>query len=71
MEIDIWPTAFRHGVNESDILHALRNPLKGIVGANEMYLIIGGAQDGRVLEIGFGDTGAVVHVMTARRKYWP
>lgn len=36
-----------------------------------MYLLIGAASDGSVLEIGFGTTGAIVHAMKARAKYWP
>ncbi|MBB5846720.1 hypothetical protein F4555_001516 [Mobiluncus mulieris] len=70
-EFEIRDSAYKHGINESDIRHALRNPLAARWGNHDMYLLIGAASDGSVLEIGFGTTGAIVHAMKARAKYWP
>ena len=70
-EIEVWKTAYRHGYSKADIFHALRNPLKAVYGNDDMYMIIGPAENGAVIEVGFGDTGAIVHAMDARSKYWP
>lgn len=70
-EVDIWASAYRHGVSEDDIRHALRNRVKTMLTPQEMVMIIGPTQSGAMLEIGIGRSGAVVHAMPARPKYWP
>lgn len=69
--MEIWPSAYRHGISEADIRHAIRNPLKTLITSDDMPLIIGAATNGRPLEIGIGRSGAIVHAMKARPKYWP
>lgn len=71
MERDVWRTAFKHGINEPDIRHALANRVKTMVTVDDMVLIIGPGCDATTLEIGIGDSGAIVHAMKARPKYWP
>ncbi|MDY6049922.1 MAG: hypothetical protein SPI77_05115 [Corynebacterium sp.] len=71
MDVEIWRSAYRHNIATEDIVHAYNNPLKAVRGSDDMYMLIGPARDGTILEIGFGDSGDIVHAMRARRKYWP
>lgn len=71
MEVEVWHSAYRHGVREQDIRHALRNRVKTLLTEDEMVMVIGPAENLTMLEIGLGRSGAVVHAMPARPKYWP
>lgn len=71
MELGIWASAFRHGVEEEDIRHAADFRVKSLITENDMVMLVGPARDGTMLEIGLGQTGDIVHAMRARRKYWP
>ena len=71
MEIVIWRSAYKHGVSDADIRHAMRNRVKTLLTEDEMVMIIGPAENATMLEVGIGRTGAIVHAMPARAKYWP
>ena len=72
MELDSWASAYRHGVAEADIRHAVEFRVKSVITENDMVMIIGPARDGAMLEVGLGSSGDVVHAMSpVRRKYWP
>ncbi len=75
-EPHITPSARKHGFNDEDIRHALRNFLIRHVdqGDLELTVFIGPARQGTILEIGVIEDDKetrVVHTMRARRKYWP
>ena len=71
MELEIWRSAFKHGISERDIRHALRYQVKSLLTKDDMVMVIGPAENAAMLEIGIGRSGAVVHAMPARAKYWP
>lgn len=71
VEVEIWRSAYKHGVRDADIRHALRNRVKTLLTEDEMVMIIGPAENATMLEVGIGRTGAIVHAMPARAKYWP
>jgi hypothetical protein len=68
----IAATAYRHGIDSADILHAWRNVISAGIGTNDMDIAVGPAEDGTLLEIGFirsGDEVVILHTMTARPKF--
>lgn len=70
----ILESAFRHGVLEEDMLHAVRNRVAILPQDDGCDLFIGPARSGHpMLEIGvivwFGVI-AINHAMPARKKYW-
>jgi hypothetical protein len=75
MSADDWSilwTANRHGINDSDIRHAIRNAVRVVEQDDGMTMYIGPARSGSVLEVGVVEKyGArtIVHAMPARRKY--
>lgn len=66
-------SARRHGVEDEDIWHAVRNTMRRL--DNDVTILIGPAQDGALLEVGVlsidGDDPAIVHAMPMRPKYDP
>ena len=70
----IGPSAYKHGISDDDMLHALRNPVR-VENLDEGFtMFIGPAWDGVLLEIGIvdGDSGPVIiHADRARRRYLP
>ena len=70
----ILGSAYRHGVEAVDMLHAYRNPIRVFEQADDMTMYIGGSTNGnRLLEVGTltsaeGDV-FIAHAMLARRKY--
>jgi hypothetical protein len=66
--------ARRHGVEDDDMLHALRNPVRTFLVAVDMTMVIGAARAGRLIEVGVVECRdepglVVVHAMTARPKF--
>ena len=68
-------SAFRHGIDEADILHAYRNAYRSQVdrGDHSLTMLTGAACNGvTLLEIGLktvGDQPVIIHAMTARPQY--
>ena len=64
-------TARKHGVNDDDMLHAYRNPIR-VFGLDDLIMLIGADQAGNLLELGVA-TGEgvefVVHAMPARPRF--
>ena len=76
MQPIILPSAYRHGFEDLDILHAYRNPLRSFPdqGDHELTMLIGSAENGiTMLEVGVAeaDNGErfIVHAMKARARY--
>jgi hypothetical protein len=68
----IAPSALKHGLNEEEILHAYRNPVRVWDLGDGLTMIVGPNQAAIFLEIGYveGDTAVViVHAMRARDKF--
>lgn len=65
-------SAFRHGLLEDDIRHAVRNRIGQHRMSNDFLMAIGGDRAGNLLEVGLvnhdGDI-RIVHAMAARRKF--
>lgn len=67
-------SARRHGIDDEDILHALRNAIRSF-DVDEVTMLIGPARDGTLLELGVveldEDDPAVIHAMRLRPKFYP
>lgn len=65
-------SAFRHGVREDEIIHALSHPLKHFELDNEVIMITGPDLAGNILEIGVIESSedlVVIHAMKARKEF--
>lgn len=71
MDPVIVATARKHGVSDDDMLHAYRNPIR-VFGLDDLIMLIGADEAGRLLEIGVA-TGEgvefIVHAMPARPRF--
>lgn len=69
----IGKPAWKHGVAEADIRHALRNAVRRITMDENLTMLIGPATDGTLLEVGVldldKDDAVVIHAMALRRKF--
>jgi hypothetical protein len=68
----IAPSALKHGLDEEEILHAYRNPVRVWDLGDGFTLIVGPNAAAIFLEVGYvdGDTAVViVHAMRAREKF--
>lgn len=68
----IAPSALKHGLDEKDILHAYRNPVRVWDLGDGFTMIIGPNQAAIFLEVGYVDgeqTQVIVHAMLAREKF--
>ena len=68
----IAPSALRHGLDEHDILHAYRNPLRVWDLGDGLTMMIGPNRAAIILEVGYveGEEAVViVHAMPAREKF--
>lgn len=64
-------TARKHGVNDDDMLHAYRNPIR-VFGLDDLIMLIGADQAGNLLELGVATGESVefiVHAMPARPRF--
>lgn len=71
MDPVIVATARKHGVNDDDMLHAYRNPIR-VFDLDDLVMLIGADEAGRPLEIGVvsGDgVEFIVHAMPARQRF--
>ena len=67
----ILDSARKHGVEDEDMLHAYRNPIR-VFDLGDLVMLIGGDQNGRLLEVGIAEGEGVefiVHAMPARSKF--
>ena len=69
----IGEPALRHGITETDMLHAVRNAMRRVLMDGDLVMLIGPARDGRMLEIGVldidGTDPVVIHAMPLRPKF--
>ena len=73
MDIDpvIVPSARKHGIDDDDILHAYRNPIR-VFDMEDLVMLIGPDRAARLLEIGIAHAGGIdfiVHATAARSKF--
>lgn len=71
--MEIADSARRHGIDDQDILHAVRVPFRRVHHAEDRVLIIGPDRGGRLLEVVVIDSeedAAVIHAMPLRRKFY-
>jgi hypothetical protein len=68
----ILASARRHGVEDDDMLHAYRNPIR-VFEFDDLTMIIGGARSGEPIEVGLATSNEgvefIVHAMAARPKF--
>jgi hypothetical protein len=67
-------SARRHGIDDEDMLHAFRNPVRTFLVSDDMTMVIGADASGRLLEVGVVDSRdepglVVVHAMQARDRF--
>ncbi|WP_347352395.1 hypothetical protein [Intrasporangium sp.] len=65
-------SALKHGVDEHDIVHAYRNPIRIWDLGEGFTMMVGASAAGIFLEVGYiqGDSAVVVvHAMRAREKF--
>jgi len=71
MDLVILDSAHKHGIEDEDVLHAYRNPIR-VFDLGDIVMLVGADQNGRPREIG-GAEGEevvfVVHAMPARSKF--
>jgi hypothetical protein len=71
MDPVIVASARKHGVGDDDMLHGYRNPVR-VFGLDDLVMLIGADEAGRLLEIGVA-TGEgvefIVHAMAARPRF--
>ncbi len=68
----IAPSARKHGVSDSTIVHAFNNPIRTEELDDDMVMLIGPDPAGNLYEIGIvvgADGPVVVHAMPARPNY--
>ncbi|MCA1735757.1 MAG: hypothetical protein LC739_06520 [Actinobacteria bacterium] len=71
MDPVILESARKHGIDDDDMLHAYRNPIR-IFDLGDLTMLIGSDQHGRLLEIGIAEAEGlelIVHAMPARDKF--
>ena len=64
-------SARRHGISDTDMLHAYRNPIR-VFEIDDLVMLIGADGGGRLLEVGVvGAEGLefIVHAVPARRRF--
>ena len=71
MDPVILASARKHGIPDDDMTHAYRNPIRAFE-FDDLTMLIGAGQRGRMLEVGVavGDgVEFIVHAMPARKKF--
>jgi len=64
-------SARKHGISDDDMLHAYRNPIR-VFELDDLVMLIGGDESGRILEIGVAAAEGIefiVHAIPARDKF--
>lgn len=70
MDPVVLASARKHGVEDDDILHAYRNPIR-VFDLEDLTMLIGPDQSARLLEIGVAHAEPidfVIHAMSARPR---
>jgi hypothetical protein len=66
--------AYKHGVPEADIWHAVRNATRRVIMDDNLTMLIGPGLDGSMLEVGVldieSDDAVVIHAMALRPKFY-
>ncbi len=68
----ILQSAYKHGINPSDILHAYRNFIEVRTHAKDGLVYVGPAQNGSLLELGIvkiEQEWTIVHAMRLRKGF--
>lgn len=71
MDPVILTSARKHGIHDSDMLHAYRNPVR-VFDLDDLIMLVGADEAGRLLEIGVATAEGVefiVHAMAARPRF--
>lgn len=72
VEFVVVASAHRHGVEDDDMTHAVRNSI-AFHGEDDLTMAIGPARSGAMLEVGFVESAeglmVIVHAMPARSKF--
>jgi hypothetical protein len=73
VEVEIADSARKHGIDDEDIQHAIRHPLRVVPGTGR-DLVIGADRSGRLLEVVVldddpNDEPVVIHAMPLRAKF--
>ena len=71
MDPVILASARRHGIDDEDMRHVYRNPIR-VFDLDDLTMLIGPDTSGRLLEIGVAEAEGIefiVHAMTARPKF--
>ncbi|MEM9200912.1 MAG: hypothetical protein AAGC53_04605 [Actinomycetota bacterium] len=71
MDPVILASARRHGIDDEDMLHAYRHPIR-VFDLDDLTMLIGPDPSARLLEIGVAEAEGVefvVHAMAARPKF--
>ncbi|RLP07014.1 hypothetical protein [Propionibacterium australiense] len=66
--MEVVPSAHKHGVDEADMLHAIRMAIR----AHRMdgyVMYVGPARDGRLIEVACNLDGEIFHAMEARKRW--
>ena len=70
--LDIAQSAHRHGINDAQIIHALRNPIRIASLNDEVSMVIGDDGSRGLIEVGMlfrHNHMVVIHAMPARAKF--
>jgi hypothetical protein len=68
----ILQSAYKHGINQSDMLHAYRNFIEVRTHAKDGLVYVGPAQNGNLLELGIVNIEQewiIVHAMRLRKGF--
>ena len=68
----VAPSAFKHGLDEEDILHAYRNPVRVWDLGDGFTMMVGANAAAIILEVGYveGDMAVVIiHAMRAGKRF--
>lgn len=71
MDPVVVASARRHGVEDDDMLHAYRNPVR-VFRLDDLVMLIGADRTGRLVEVGVVSAEGIeliVHAMPAREKF--
>lgn len=71
MDPVILASARKHGISDTDMLHAYRHPIR-VFQLDDLVMLIGADETGRLLEVGVvTGEGAefIAHAMAARRRF--
>jgi len=71
MDLVILDSARKHGIEDEDVLHAYRNPIR-VFDLGDIVMLVGADENGRLLEIGVAEGEGVVfgvRAMPARSKF--